>query len=144
MNTPIVHRLVCCGAIATALLLVTTSSRAQSQSWDYKSYARDRQSGQYLKDKFNISTITLEEKDGKASFRMITPGRGDPCFSRGDLPASVERQAETITIVVTPELAGCDPFRYVIKNDGSGGTRYVRKGENWVPDGLDHGLTRKQ
>jgi hypothetical protein len=132
-------------AIAIAALVAAAASSAQtSQSWDYKSYPRDRQSGQYLKDKFNLSTITVEEKDGKASFRMVTPGRGDPCFSRGELPAEVERSAETTIIVVRPELSGCEPFRYVIKNDGSGGVRMNWRNERWVPDGLDHGLTPKR
>jgi hypothetical protein len=138
MNTPHVV------AMALPLLLLAAPAHAQTQSWDYKSYPRDRQTGQYLKDKFNLSTITVEEKDGRASFRMITPGRGDPCFSRGDLPAVVERGPETTTITVTPELAGCEPFRYVIKNDGTGGVRMNLRNERWVPDGLDHGLTRKQ
>jgi hypothetical protein len=39
------------------------------------------------------------------------------------------------------ELAGCEPFRHVIKNDGSGGVRYHRKDDRWVSDGFDHGLT---
>src|SRR5688500_11783019 len=128
--------------LAIPLLLAAMPSHAQTQSWEYKSYPRDRQSGLYLKDKFNLATITVEEKDGKATFRMITPGRGDPCFNRGELPAVVERGAETTTITVTPELSGCDPFRYVIKNDGSGGVRLkLRNDGGWVPDGLDHGLT---
>jgi len=137
MNTP--HVL----ALAIPLLLLATPTHAQTQSWDYKAYPRDKQSGQYLKDKFNIATVTVEEKDGKATFRMITPGRGDLCFSRSDLPAEVERNAETTTITVKPELAGCEHFRYVIKNDGSGGVRMVMRNERWVSDGLDHGLTRK-
>lgn len=144
MKTRTVRTLTRCSALAIAWLLIAAHARAQTQSWEYKAYPRDPQSGQYRKDKFNVATITLEEKDGKASFRMITPGRGDPCFNRGELPATVERGAETTTIIVTPDLAGCEPFRYVIKNDGSGGTRYNFKGERWVPDGLDHGLTRKQ
>jgi hypothetical protein len=130
--------------LATAAVLVLAAQAgAQTQSWDYKSYPRDRQSGQYLKDRFNLATVTLDEKDGKATFRMITPGRGDPCVSRGELPAEVERNAETTTITVRPELAGCDPFRYVIRNDGSGGVRMHWRHERWTPDGLDHGLTRK-
>jgi hypothetical protein len=120
---------------------VAAQAVAQTQSWDYKSYIKDKTSGQYNKEKFLTSTIKLEEKDGKATFRMITAGRGDPCISRSDLPAEVERSPDTLTIVVKPELAGCEPFRYVIKNDGSGGVRYHRRDDRWVSDGFDHGLT---
>ena len=108
---------------------------------EYKSYIKDRVSGQYTKDRFLTSTIHVEEKDGKATFRMISAGKGDPCISQSDLPAEVQREADTTTITVTPPLAGCEPFRYIIQNDGSGGVRQHRRGERWSNDGFDHGLT---
>lgn len=116
---------------------------AFAQTWNYKSYARDRSTGLYDKTKPTAATITLkDEKDGKGAFRMITPGgRHDPCFSQGDLPAEVERSAEAITITVVPTLQGCEPFRYVIKNDGSGGVRMNRRGDEWKPDGFERDLT---
>lgn len=119
---------------------------AQAQeSWNFKAYPKDP-SGRYDKAKFFTATITLKnEKDGKGTFLMITPaGRPDPCISGRDLPAEVERSAETVTITVLPTLAGCQSNRFVIKTDGSGGVRVVRRGEEWVPDGLDHDLTRKK
>lgn len=128
-------------ATVLAALVAVGSAAAQTQRWDYKSYQKDRLSGQYSKDRFLAATVSVEEKDGKASFRMVTPGRGDPCISRSDLPAEVQRDAETTTITVTPGMAGCEPFRYVIRNDGSGGVRQHRRGEQWKDDGLDHGLT---
>lgn len=124
-----------------ALAAAASTAFAQTQRWDYKSYQKDKLSGQYSKERFLTATVSITEKDGKASFRMVTPGRGDPCISKSDLPAEVVREAETVTITVTPELAGCEPFRYVIRNDGSGGVRLNRRGEQWKPDGLDHGLT---
>ena len=144
MNTPSILTLARRGAIAIPLLLAATQGHAQTQSWEYKSYIRDKTSGQYNKEKFLASTVTLEEKDGKATFRMITAGRGDPCISRSDLPAEVQRDTDTTTITVKPELSGCEPFRYIIKNDGSGGVRLHLRNERWSEDGLDHGLTRKQ
>ena len=114
---------------------------AQAQSWEYRSLQKDPMTGQYSKDRFRTSTITLEEKDGKAVFRMIAGGKGDPCFSRGDLPAEVLRDVDTTTITVLPPLAGCQPFRFVIRNDGSGGVRQNARGERWVDDGLERGLT---
>ncbi len=131
--------------ISLAALLAAAASatpaQAQVQSWNYKSYMKDPVSGQYSKERFRTSTVKIEEKDGKATFRMITSGRGDLCISAGDLPAEVQRTPETTTITVMPPLAGCEPFRYVIKNDGSGGVRLFRKGDGWVPDGFDHDLT---
>lgn len=131
-------------AAALPLTLAATGAWAQTQTWDYKSYQKDRTSGQYSKERFLSSTITLEEKDGKATFRMITSGRGDPCINRSDLPAEVQRTAETLVITVLPPLAGCEPFRYVIRNDGSGGVRQHKREERWVDDGFDHGLTPRK
>jgi hypothetical protein len=126
-----------------ALALALAAAPAAAQTWNYKSYIKDRTTGQYDKTKFRTSTISLkDEKDGKGVFRMITAaGKPDPCISAYDLPADVERTADTLTITVRPTLHGCEPFRYVIKNDGSGGIRLFRRGEAWVPDGFDHDLT---
>jgi hypothetical protein len=128
-------------ALGCALAIAGSAALAQTQSWNYKSYLRDRTTGQYSKEKFVTSTITLTESDGKAVFRMIASGRGDPCISASDLPAEVQRTAEITTITVTPPLAGCEPFRYEIKNDGSGGIRQIRRNDRWVANGFDHDLT---
>jgi hypothetical protein len=130
--------------VTLLLLLTATSAWAHTQSWDYKSYQKDRTSGQYSKERFLSATITLEEQDGKATFRMVSSGRGDPCVSRGELPAEVQRTAETLMITVLPPLAGCEPFRYIIRNDGSGGVRQHKREERWVDDGFDHGLTPRK
>jgi hypothetical protein len=144
MKTLSARTLARCCALATPLLLVPTHGHAQAQSWEYKAYVRDPASGLYNKEKFNAATITVEETGGKATFRMVSPGRGDACVNHGELPAEVERNAETVTITVKPQLSGCEPFRYVIKNDGSGGVRMNLRNERWVKDGFDHGLTPKQ
>jgi hypothetical protein len=131
--------------LAAAAAFAVTAAQAQ-ETWNYKSYLKDPNSGTYDKTKFRTSTISLkDEKDGKGMFRMITAaGRPDPCISAGDLPAEVERSAETLTITVTPPLTGCEPFRYVIKNDGSGGVRLFRRNDQWLPDGFDHDLTPRK
>ena len=115
-----------------------SSYHDRPQDWNYKSYIKDRSQ--------RHPTISLkDEKDGKATFRMITSAnRPDKCIAAGDLPAEVERSAETLTITVLPPLTGCEPFRYVIKNDGSGGVRLSRRNDQWVPDGFDHDLTPKK
>ena len=127
-----------------ALSFASTSASAQKQTWDYKSAMKDPVSGQYSKTDFRHSTVTVEEKDGKATFRMITAGRGDPCISQSELPAEVQRDEQITTVTVLPPLAGCEPFRYLIRNDGSGGVRQIRRNERWVNDGFDHGLTPRK
>ncbi len=131
-------------AAIAVLVLASTTALAQKQTWAYKSAVKDPVSGQYSNTDFRHSTVTVEEKDGKASFRMITAGRGDPCISQSELPAEVQRDEQITTVTVTPPLMGCEPFRYLIRNDGSGGVRQIRRNERWVNDGFDHGLTSKQ
>ncbi len=140
MNLRLTGRL----AAFTILALASITASAQKQTWDYKSAMKDPVTGQYSKENFRHSTVTVEEKDGKASFRMITAGRGDPCISQSELPAEVQRDEQITTVTVTPPLAGCEPFRYLICNDGSGGVRQIRRNERWVNDGFDHGLTPRK
>lgn len=64
-----------------------------------------------------------------------------PCISRGALPAEVRKTEQTTTLTVTPLLADCEPFRDVIQNDGSGGVKQHKRGDNWIADKFDHGLT---
>ncbi len=136
-----IFTLLAAPAAAATLSLTSLMAWAEKQTWDYKSAVKDPLSGQYSKDRYLASTITVEEKDGQARFRMITAGKGDPCISQSELPAEVQRSAQFTTVTVTPPLAGCEPFRYVIRNDGSGGVRQIRRNERWVNDGFDHGLT---
>ena len=131
-------------AVLAALATLGSTALAEKQTWDYKSAMKDPVSGQYSKTDFRHSTVTVEEKDGKATFRMITAGRGDPCISQSELPAEVQRDEQLTTVTVLPPLAGCEPFRYLIRNDGSGGVRQVRRNERWVNDGFDHGLTPRK
>lgn len=128
-------------AAVLAAGLLALAAQAETQRWNYKSYIKDKLSGQYSKDNFRVSTIKLDEKEGQATFRMVTAGRGDPCISERDWPAEVTRTAETTTILVKPTLGGCEPFRYVIRNDGTGGIRYHLREDRWVSDGMDHDLT---
>src|SRR5664279_1556472 len=119
-------------------LLFTTS--AQAQTWEYKSYKKDR-GGQWDRERFNLGAVTLEEKDGKAFFRVIA-GNQDACL-RGEVPALVTKTDATTTIELEL-IPGCDPTRYVIRNDGSGGIREIKRNERWVNDTFDHGLTPKK
>ena len=59
---------------------------ASAQSWEYKSYKKSL-GGQYSKENFVVGTISLEEKDGKATLKTIA-GAMDSC-RRAELPAQV-------------------------------------------------------
>ena len=131
------HPLIVGAALATALTMLATA--AVAQTWEYKSYKKDGKGGTYNKDRFTVGTISVEEKDGKASFRMVAGGV-DACL-RGAVPAVVTRTAETTLIELQQTMAGCDEIRYLIRNDGSGGEREVKRGDRWAKDGFDHGLT---
>jgi hypothetical protein len=111
---------------------------AQAQTWEYKSYKKTM-GGQFNKDDFVLGTISIEEKDGKSSFRM-NAGMVDACL-RGEFPAAVVKTPETTTIEPQVLLSGCEKFRYVIRNDGSGGNREYWRNEQWVKNTWDFGLT---
>ena len=125
---------------ATVLCGLLFTAAVQAQTWEYKSYKRDR-GGQWDRERFNLGAVTLEERDGKGYFRVIAGGQ-DACL-RSEVPAIVTRTDATTTIELEL-ITGCDPTRYVIRNDGSGGIREVKRNERWVNDTFDHGLTLKK
>jgi hypothetical protein len=126
-------------ALALSLIVAALALPAQAQTWEYKSYRKQGQGGQYNKDVFILGTITVQEKDGKPYFTMDA-GPLDGCL-RGGVPAKVDKTAETTVVEPQITLSGCEKFRYVIRNDGSGGHREVWRGEQWVNTKWDHGLT---
>ncbi len=124
------------------LALALVAAAASAQTWDYKAWKRDK-SGQYDRNSFALGTLEVKEAgDGTATLRLALP-QTDACV-RSALPAKVERGDETTIVTVTDILAGCEKFRYVLRNDGSGGTREVMRGGEWRSDGFDHGLTKQK
>ena len=123
---------------AFTLALVLVAAGAMAQSWEYRSYKKN-DAGQYEKDKFVTGTISVEQKDGQWWFRH-SAGRSGRCYEPL-LPARVTKTDATTTIEVTQPVPGCDEFRYVIRNDGSGGYKETKAGERWVRSRFDHGLT---
>jgi hypothetical protein len=123
--------------IGIAFLAATFA--AIGQSWEYK-YYKQGPGGAYERDRFFNGSVELTEKDGKASMRVVANvGTRNSCL-RGDIPANVTK-TETTTTIELQMLQGCDETRYVIRNDGSGGEREVKRNDKWVKDGFDHGLT---
>jgi len=140
-HTPLIRAAqLALAALFAATVLAPPS--AQAQTWEYKSYKKKGLGGQYDKDNFVVGTVKLEEKDGKATVQL-NAGAMDAC-RRAEAPAQVTRTDAEITIEPEVSLAGCERWRLVIRNDGSGGRREVWRGDKWVNPGWDHGLTPKK
>ncbi len=124
------------------VLGLAASLPAQPQTWNYKSFKKSS-TGAWDKNDFVPGTITVEEKGGQAMF-TLSAGRTDICY-RGALPATVTKTEETTTIEVLQTMSGCEQsFRYVIRNDGSGGIKESKVGDKWVPNKFDFDLTPKK
>lgn len=121
-----------------ALVGLALAAAASAQSWEYKSYKKGP-TGQYSKEEYVSGTVTVYEKNGKSYLRIVA-GNMDAC-RRSDLETTVTKTEATTIIEPQIELAGCEKFRYVIRNDGSGGHREVWRGDKWSKTSFDHGLT---
>lgn len=126
--------------LAVSATLFCTSALAQT--WEYKSYKKKGLGGQYDKENYVVGSITLQEKDGKATF-LTNAGAMDAC-RRAEVPAQVTRTDAETTIEPEVPMAGCEKFRLVIRNDGSGGRRELWRNDKWVDTKWDHGLTPKK
>ncbi len=117
--------------LLTALAAVPALSSAQT--WNCVSYASDGKT-------WPASTM-LTEKDGVATFQMTAP-QLNTCW-KNPLKAAVERTPSTITITPEPPLRDCEPVRFVLKADGTGGTRQSRRDASapWVDEGRERKLT---
>lgn len=122
--------------ISRAVLFITGSivlTTASAQTWNYNV---NTEGGATL------GYITLQQEDAKPVLRMF--GRLNNCWGRQALKADVAKTAAHTTITVEPAMFGCEEIRFVIKNDGTGGVRQVRRGGEWVDDGVDRGLTLRK
>ena len=119
------------------------AANATAQTWTYQSYATGQGGGTYSnKDRLAPGYVTLEDNGGRAVFKM-SAGNLNKCY-QGELDAVVTKTEATTIIATVPRLRGCEEIRFVIRNDGTGGQREIKKGENWVWDGLDRGLTLRK
>jgi hypothetical protein len=85
--------------------------------------------------------ITLNETETGATLKIFVPSM-IKCFKQ-TRDATVERTEKTITITTTPVIDGCDQIRFVLKADGTGGTRQTKVNDKWVIDKRDRVLTIK-
>jgi hypothetical protein len=116
-----------------ALACASLSAHATETSWNYVAY--DVVTG----DKTADGYITLTENAGAAKL-LLMAGRMNKCFSQ-KLDAVVERTTDATTIVAEPIYRGCDKLRFVLKADGTGGTREVWAVDKWEMDPRNRVLT---
>ena len=123
--------LCCCITVASGLIVAC----ARAESWNYQTY--------YMGSPSTIGYLSIEQKEEGYLFRLVAP-RLDDCW-RHEMKALVERAESTIIVTPLPAYGYCESTvagtRFVIKSDGSGGVRQIKKGADWVPDGTDRNLT---
>lgn len=128
--------------LAAFLFGAAATFPAGAQTWNYKSFKKTS-TGAWDKNDFVAGTISVEEKDGKPMF-TLSAGRTDICY-RGALPATVTKTDELTIVEVAQPMSGCEQaFRYLIRNDGSGGVKETKVGERWVASKFDFDLTPKK
>ena len=122
--------------IGLNVAISSAATSAAAQTWEYLSYYP---SGPKAGSLSAPGYVVLEEKSGKATFRIVA-GSLSTCYENA-LDATVTKTETTTTITTAPRMQGCGEVRFVIKNDGSGGRREVKNGAEWVWDGKERGLT---
>lgn len=118
------------GAIVIAAM---TPIGAQAQKWNFQPYAQGKPT--------SPGYILLEESGGEYRFQLVASNL-DSCY-RSPMKASVEKTSASLTVTPIFPFRGCGEVRYIIRNDGTGGVRQFKVGEEWKSDGLDRGLSLK-
>ena len=122
-------------AVAEKTAAAPSVPRSGSQSWEYEEY--------YGSGKPSASGyITVTYIGERAVWREFA-GRLVWCIDR-ERDATVTKTEALTTITILSDTQGCQDFRIVIRNDGTGGRREIRKGLDWVWDGLDRRLTPRK
>jgi hypothetical protein len=103
--------------------------------WNYQSY--NVNSGEISAPGY----LTLEESEKGSTLKIFVPGLVT-CFSR-TLDAVVSRTDQFITITTIPAIHGCEQNRFVLKVDGTGGTRQTKVNDKWIRDKKERLLTIK-
>lgn len=124
---------------AAALASASVPQKVRPMSWMYVTEFRHND-GVGVAD----GVMSIEEVHGKAILKFAIGNSSWQRFAgicfRG-VGATVVYTKTTTTIKAKPDMRGCDEFRFVIKNDGTGGQQFVQRGGEWVSDGFDHRLT---
>lgn len=119
-------------------LLMGMAASASAQTWNYQATKKGK-NGEQVVD----GTLTLTDA-GNGRGSIVIHGPGGACYGRPQ-PVLVTRDADTLTLEMTEALSGCDSNRFVLKADGSGGYKEVRRDDgSWARSRSDHGLTLKR
>lgn len=94
-----------------------------------------------LGEKVGAGRLELTETAGQASVRITTDQvKVSPCL-QARLNAHVWRDETTTTIITEPASGVCEPYMYVIRNDGGGGKQYTQVLGAWAQETLNQDLT---
>lgn len=130
--------------VASTPAAASVFQKKYPQSWLYQEFARGSGyisvAGQSV-----LGQVVLKKRGGKLVLTVEMPYGGqfsgyNPCL-RQELETTITETETTTTIVAIPVVRGCAEYRFVIRNDGTGGQRFVKNGSDWVWDGLDRVLT---
>jgi len=86
-------------------------------------------------------SIVVSEDAGGASLRYEFAEKDLESCVRGVLPAAVSRGEGTTLVEATQTRPGCARVRFVLRDDGTGGTREVWRDGQWQWDGFERGLS---
>lgn len=122
--------------LLTLGLLICVGNAFAYESWNFQSYNNDGTKGEA--GYFSL----MDEKDGKGT--LINYVRKLNVCWQGSLPVTVENTADEKIITIPPKMNDCATVRFVLKNDGTGGS-YERLGDNgkWIKSAQDRGLQKR-
>jgi len=109
--------------------------RTGTRSWDYQVFNNGQPTIR--------GYVTLDQKNGKAVLLFAAGVNFDVCQS-GNLDATVVETEATTTITALRDMRGCQQFRLLIRNNGTGGRRETWNGTKWVGERFDRGLTPRK
>lgn len=120
--------------LAAGTLMAGCATDTRVSAYGYHHYG---QLGQWV----GGGRLELTEQAGQASVRIVTDqARVTPCLNQS-LKAHVWRDEATTTIITEPANGVCEPYMYVIRNDGSGGSRYTQVAGAWAKETVNPDLT---
>ncbi len=119
-----------------ALAACAAGCATSTQSWNYRTYDFVPTSPS------ETGYIVLTRSGDEYTLRMIAPGLSS-CYV-APLRASVQVTEATTVVTPEPRHAHCERFRFVIRNDGTGGVRQDWNGTTWRTERRERLLTRRE
>lgn len=120
-----------------AQCMAAHAASEQTQEWVYQTYSVA--TGRPLTP--GLLRLT---QDGDQYKMQLIMSDANQCY-RSAAKALVTAEGGQQFIEMVPLMSGCEAVRFVVKTDGSGGTRELKQSDgSWKWDGTNRILTRKQ